>query len=61
MTQLRLDTPTDEQRFRDCLTELLVAAEENDITLERAWECRGADDGSWEVEIVPLTPEQPAE
>lgn len=60
MTQIRLDTPTDAETFRADLTELLSAADREGIPIERAWECRGDDDG-WEVEVVPLAQEQQPE
>lgn len=57
MTQIRLDPPTDEQTFRDDLTELLSAADREGLPIERAWECCGDSGDSWEVEIVQLAPE----
>lgn len=59
MTPITIDQPTDEQSFRTGLTELLHAARENDVDVERAWECDGGDDHGWEVEIVQLLADGP--
>jgi hypothetical protein len=44
-----------EERFTELLTALLVAADEDGIDVEGAWECENeADEHDWEVSIVQL-------
>lgn len=57
MTQIKLDEPADEDSFRSGLTELLLAAMRNGVSVERAWECCLGSEEGWEVEIVRLLSE----
>lgn len=44
-----------EEEFTELLTELLVAANEDGIRVEGAWECKNeTDEHDWEVSIVQL-------
>lgn len=53
MTQIQFHTPDDDETFREALTEVVSTAEENGITVDRAWRCHDGVD-AWEIEIVPL-------
>lgn len=59
MPAIQVNEPVDEQTFENGLTDLLRTANENDVSIERAWECCVNDEDGWEVEIVPLSSERP--
>lgn len=66
MPQIHLPAPVDEDAFRNGLTEYLRIAEENDVPIERAWECPGEGSDGWEAVIAPIatgarTPDSRAE
>lgn len=55
-----------ENDFREVLTSLLIAANENDISFEGGWDCRNGDEvPDWDVVISevkkPSEVEQPAD
>lgn len=55
MTQITLDEPVDQEAFQAGLTELLQTATQNDVGIERAWECCASADEGWEVEVIRLS------
>ena len=51
-------SPTTKEEYRKALTRLTQRAQENGVTVERYWSCRGdGESGEWEVAVTPLTPE----
>jgi hypothetical protein len=54
MTHITLEEPVDEQSFQFELAKFLQIAAQNDVPVERAWECCVSDKVAWEVEIVQL-------
>lgn len=58
MPQIHLPAPIDEDAFQNGLTEYIRIARDNDVTIERAWECRGEDGDGWEAVIAPIASEE---